>query len=334
VYRIAVLRPNHPLGNTLLLTPLICELEAMFPGAEIEIVSAGRAARAVFAEFGQVSAVHAFPARSYRHPGEVLRLLMALKRRSFDLAIDPDVRSRAARFLLGPIQSRDRVGFRWGEPRRDRILTHSTDASAAPSHCAQAPVYLMRSAYGLRPHHESASPLVMPTLTLHRTDAERRGAAEYLAAVLNDSDVAARPCLGIYADATGAKCYPVAWWRRIIAALSQQEPGTQVVEFVPHDGSPRLAGEIPVLFTTDLRRLGATLAATSLVVSADCGIMHLASAAGARVLGLFKTTEPARYAPYGAESEGIMASDANPDAVVTRIRAMLAAPSCRSSRKA
>ena len=63
VCRIAVLRSNHRPGNTLLLTPLICELEAMFPGAEIEIVSAGRAAQAVFAEFEQVSAVHAFPAR-------------------------------------------------------------------------------------------------------------------------------------------------------------------------------------------------------------------------------------------------------------------------------
>ena len=31
--RIVVLRPNHRLGNTVLLTPLICELEARFPGA-------------------------------------------------------------------------------------------------------------------------------------------------------------------------------------------------------------------------------------------------------------------------------------------------------------
>ena len=328
--RIAVLRPNHRLGNTVLLTPLICELEAKFPGAEIELVTAGQAAHAVFAEFRQVSAVHEFPARSFRRPGAVLALLRALRRRSFDLAVDPEVRSRAGRFLLGQVQSRDRLGFRWGVPRQDRILTHAVDRSVVSSHFAQSPVDLLRSAYTQRSDHEAAAPLAMPTLTLHLTDAERRGGAQRLAAILGAAHSASRPCIGIYAHATGAKCYPAAWWRQIIAALREQEPGVQFIEFVPHDGIARFAGEIPVLFSTELRRLGAALAATSLLVSADCGVMHLASAGGARVLGLFKTTDPVRYAPYGGESAGFRATDANPDAVVTRIRAMLAVTASNS----
>jgi ADP-heptose:LPS heptosyltransferase len=326
VRRIVVLRPNHRLGNTILLTPLICELETRFPEAEIELVTAGRAAHAVFAEFRQMSAVHAFPAQSYRHPGAVVRLLMSLRKRSFDLAVDPEVRSRAGRFLLGLIPARNRLGFRWSVPRHDRMLTHAVDAPAAPSHFAQAPVYLLRSAFAHRPQDESAAPMAMPTLTLRLAEAERRAGAEYLATILDAAQLAARPLVGIYAHATGAKCYPAAWWSRIIAALRAAEPGAQFVEFAPHDGMPRLAGEMPALFSTDLRQLGAALATTSLLVSADCGVMHLASAAGVRVLGLFKTTDPLRYAPYGAGSEGIMAADADPDAVVTRIRSMLAVP--------
>ncbi len=202
------------------------------------------------------------------------------------------------------------------------MLTHSAEVSAAPSHFAHVPVYLMRSAYTLRPTGKPASSLVMPTLTLRLTDAERQCGADHLGAVLDSSHAGRQPSIGIYASATGTKCYPVGWWQGIIRTLRQLEPGTPIVEFVPHDGVARLAGEIPALFATDLRRLGAALAGTSLVVSADCGIMHLASAAGARVLGLFKATEPARYGPYGAESEGILASDAHPDAVVRRIRAL------------
>jgi ADP-heptose:LPS heptosyltransferase len=323
VRRIVVLRPNHRLGNTVLLTPLICELETVFPDAEIELVTAGHAAHAVFAEFRQMGAVHAFPARSYRRPGAVLRLLMSLRKRSFDLAVDPDVRSRAGRFLLGQIPARDRLGFRWGVPRHDRILTHAIDTPAAPAHFAQAPVYLLRSAHSHRPGGEAAAAIAMPTLTLRLSDAERRAGAEYLATILDGAQLAARPLVGIYAHATGAKCYPAAWWSRIIAALRVTEPGAQFVEFAPHDGLPRLAGEVLAIFSTDLRQLGAALAMTSLLVSADCGVMHLASAAGARVLGLFKTTDPVRYAPYGAGSEGIMAADADLDAVVTRIRTML-----------
>lgn len=322
ICRIAVLRPNHRLGNIILLTPLISELERMFPGAEIELVTAGQAARAVFSQFRQVSAVHAFPARSYRRPHEVIRRLMALKRRRFDLAIDPDVRSRAGRFLLNQIHARHRIGFRWDVPGRDRMLTHSAVVAAAPSHFALAPVYLLRTAYALRARAPAAASPLMPMLTLHLTDAERHCGAGRLAAVLNSSHAGTQRSIGIYASATGSKCYPVGWWRQVIGALRLEVPGAPIVEFVPHDGVARLAGEIPTLFATDLRRLGGALAATFLVVSADCGIMHLASAAGARVLGLFKVTEPARYAPYGPESEGLLASDSNPDAVVAHIRAL------------
>jgi len=147
VRRIAVLRPNHRLGNTLLLTPLVRELEARFPDAEIELVAAGVAAGAVFRQFTQVTAVHAFPAASYRHPSQVLSLLLTLKRRSFDMAIDPIPQSRSGRFLLGMIRARERVGYRWGVPGRDRMLTHAVDPATAPSHCAESPVHLLHAAY-------------------------------------------------------------------------------------------------------------------------------------------------------------------------------------------
>jgi ADP-heptose:LPS heptosyltransferase len=323
VRRIVVVRPNHRLGNVVLLTPLICELEEMFPDAEIELLTAGRAAREVFARFRQVSAVHAGPAQSFRHPVEMIRVLMMLRKRTFDLAVDPDPRSRGGRFLLTQVRARHRVGFRWGVSHRDRILTHSAEASAAPLHHAQAPVYLLRAAYGFRKEQESAAPLAAPLLTLRLTDAERREGAEQLAAALGGMHVAAGRCIGIYAHATGAKSYSAEWWRRVIVAVRRHAPDVQLVEFVPHDGRPRLGGDPAALFDTDLRRLGATLAATSLVVSGDCGIMHLASASGARVLGLFKTTEPSRYAPYGASNEGIRVSDEDPESVVDRVGAAL-----------
>jgi hypothetical protein len=41
------------------------------------------------------------------------------------------------------------------------------------------------------------------------------------------------------------------------------------------------------------------------------------------VLGLFKTTEPARYAPQRSQSEWLLARDAHAEAVAARIRAVL-----------
>jgi ADP-heptose:LPS heptosyltransferase len=320
VRRIAVVRPNHRLGNTLLLTPLVRELEACFPKAEIELVAAGIAAREVFRQFSQVTAVHSFPAASYRNPGQVLRLLHTLSRKRYDIAIDPILQSRSGRFLLGLMRARDRVGYRWGVAGRDRMLTHCVDPAGAPAHCGLSPVHLLRSAYFPRGYRD-ASPMSMPMPDLRLTESERRDGERQLMAVLGAA-AEGRTRVGIFAHATGEKCYPAEWWRRIVAYFRKQ-PSVQLVEFVPIDGRPRLDGDIPALHTCDLRLLGAALAATSLVVIADGGVMHLADAAGARVLGLFKTTEPARYAPQRSQSEWLLARDANADAVAARIGAVL-----------
>lgn len=322
VRRIVVLRPNHRLGNTLLLTPLIQELEARFPGAEIELVGGGRAGRAIFEQFPQVTTLHTFPARSYAQPGTVLKLLAALRQRTYDLAIDPVPRSRSGRFLLSLVRARMRIGYRWDVRIRDCMLTHAVDPALAPVHCAQSPLYLLRSA--LPPGAQHTDPGFTPwRLELRLTDAERRAGALTLAAALGDSAPPAEAPIGIYAHASGEKCLPSLWWRRVVTILRTHVPTMPIVEFLPEDGRRRLAADIPSLYTRDLRLLGASLAATAVVVVADCGVMHLADAAGARVFGLFKTTEPARYGPCGPVSEALWVRNASADLMATQIRCAL-----------
>ncbi|HEY6451302.1 MAG TPA: glycosyltransferase family 9 protein [Steroidobacteraceae bacterium] len=324
VRRIAVLRPNHRLGNLLLLTPLIQELEARFPGAEIEVVGGGLAGPAVFAQFPLVTALHAFPARSYQRPGRVLRLLHALRQPSYDLAIDPMPRSRSGRFLLALVRARTRIGFRWGVGIRDFVLTHAVDPAGAPAHFAQAPLYLLRTALlADAAQAQAAQTSPIRPLALRLTQDERRSGAQRLAAALGRPAPPVPPCVGIFAHASGDKCFPADWWGQIVASLRRQAPSVPVVEFIPADGRRRLADDLPALQTPDLRLLGAALASTSVLVSGDCGIMHLADAAGARVMGLFKATEPARYAPSGPVSEGLWARDAKVESMAARIMASL-----------
>ena len=86
------------------------------------------------------------PAKSYRRPGQVLRLLWHLRGQSYDLAIDPTTRSRAGRFLLRWVHAHRRIGYAWGTPGKDRILTDAVNPAMAPAHHAEIPVYLLRSA--------------------------------------------------------------------------------------------------------------------------------------------------------------------------------------------
>jgi len=52
-------------------------------------------------------------------------------------------------------------------------------------------------------------------------------------------------------------------------------------------------------------------------------VLHMAEAAGARILALFKMTDPAQYGPTRLGSESMWAADASPEAVAARICALL-----------
>ena len=318
VRRIVVLRPNHRIGNTLLLTPLMQELEARFPGAEIELVTAGGVARAVFARYPQLTALHAFPGKSYQHPGKMLRVLWQMRSPWYDLAIDPTTRSRAGRFLLRLVRARRRLGYAWGVPGKDRILTDAVNPAQAPAHHAEIPVYLLQSAFRAPGAPGAEAGATRPPMDIRLSEAERRAGARELAAVLGEAQPEQRT-LGIFAHATGAKCLPPEWWRQLVDCLRARAPSIRLVEFLPEDARTRLAGVVPGTYTPDLRMLGAKLAATSLVVIADGGVMHLADAAGATVLALFQTTAPSQYGPRGAGSESLLATDVPAELVADRI---------------
>jgi ADP-heptose:LPS heptosyltransferase len=167
-----------------------------------------------------------------------------------------------------------------------------------------------------------------PPLELRLTPAERQAGeqrlSQALAQSMAESPSAGAPRVGLFANASGNKGYPQAWWRELIPLLRRDLPGIQLLEFIPDDGRARLAEDLPGLFTPELRLLAATLAATSLLVIADGGVMHLAEAAGARVLALFRDTAPARYGPYRPRSAAIWAPQITPAEAAEQIRAMLA----------
>jgi len=321
VRRIAVLRPNHRIGNTLLLTPLVQELEARFPAARVELVTAGGAAAPVFAHYPRV-APQAFPGKSYRHPLAVLRLLLRLRQADYDLAIDPTARSRAGRFLLRFVRARRRIGYAWGEAGPDRVLTDAIDPRGAPLHHAEVPLYLLRAALDARAAASAGEPWL--PLDLRLDERERAEGARQLATALGSAEPGGRPVVGLYAFATGAKCLPPEWWRTLARTLQAQAPWLQLIEFLAEDGQSRIGEGVRGTYTPGLRMLGAKLAATSLVVIGDGGILHLADAAGARVLGLFRTTAPAQYAPRRAGSQALQGIDEEPGSVAARIVALLA----------
>ena len=323
IHRILVVKVSHTLGNTLLVTPLLRELETAYPGAEVDVVTRSPVGAAVFAGYPGVGTVYVLPRHGFREPLRLLRAIRAMRRARYDLAIDVDVRSQTGRALVNLVRPRHSLGF-VGPAKRARVR-HEVEVPASPRGVGALPVYLLRRA------RRDADYGRYPGPRMRLSEAEREAGRRRLAAVLAHSpqahavatDAAPLPVIGVFANATGAKCLPLDWWTRFLHVLEPACADYAIVELLPAFGRSMLGDRYPTVFASDIRTLAAVQHALALHLSADCGVMHLADAAGAPTLGLFDGTDASEWAPSGENSGHIPIAGRPPEAVATDVVARL-----------
>lgn len=309
--RILICRPNHRLGNLLLLTPLVIELQRTFPNARIDIVLAGEHGAELFRTFRQVGHIYSLSRRMVRHPIAIVRTALQIRRAHYDLALDPCEASQSGRLLATIAGARHVIGI----PRGQSIagLEESGWMGRVPAHMAQWPVHLLRRTLARQLPEPDDD---FPALDIQLSAAEReraRTTLEQMLQVAGESRV--RHVIGVFAEATGAKGYGRDWWQRFIRVVAERYPDVAIVEIVPADGRPRLAADLPSFGSPSPREVAAVISNMQCFVSGDCGVMHLASAAGVPTIGLFSVTDALKYAPYGHGSRALDTNGKSPEEV-------------------
>ncbi len=316
---ILICRPNTRLGNTLLMTPLLEEIEARLPSARVEILTACPAAHEVFREFPSVRRVHQLPFRGVRHPVRHLLTLLRVRRIRYDILLDPCPRSWTARFLTRHLAAGLKLGF--SSSQKGSGVDISVPFDGAPPHMGDYPVYLVRR--GLFGLDEAAAGMPAPKLDIRLTAAERLAGSEDIKRALGAAAGSSGPVVAVAAHATGAKRFAIDWWRRMIASLQELVPAARVLEIRPPNGMAALP-ELPAYYSRRVRQVAAAVAAADCFVCADSGLMHLSAATDATTVGLFKVTEPRLYVPRRGASCALTASDAAPAQVAERVAQLLA----------
>jgi heptosyltransferase III len=313
---ILICRPNTRLGNTLLMTPLLEEIEATLPSARVEILTACPSAHEVFQEFPSVRRVHQLPFRGFHHPLRHLSTLARVRRTRYDILIDPSPRSWTARFLTRHMAARLKLGF--SRSGKADGVDVSVPFTGAPVHMGDYPVYLLRRGiFGL---DDAAARAATPKLSIRLTDAERLAGRKQIERVLGAAG--SGPVVAVAAHATGAKQFNVEWWRRMIASLHAHSPAARVIEIRPPNGVAALP-ELPAYYSGRVRHVAAVLEAADCFVCADSGLMHLGAATDATTVGLFKVTEPRLYVPRRGASCAVTASDGAPERVAAQVAQLL-----------
>lgn len=291
IRRVLVCRPNHRLGNLLLITPLLQEISATLPNAKVDLFVKGNAAPQLFKNYHNVDRLIALPKKPMKDILKYLAGWIAIKRIRYDIAINVVNDSSSGRLSVQFSNARYKfLGDLDDDARR---------AVADGQHIAKAPVYSFRNNISKLGFKTLSLPV--PPLDLRLTAVEIDNGKKVLEAlVINE-----RPTIGIYTYATGAKCYDIAWWNEFYGRLTARYPQYNVIEILPVEDVSQIGKKAPAFYSRDLRELGSLIANLHVFIGADSGMMHLASAAGAPVVGLFKADNMSNYAPYNDDSIGL-----------------------------
>ncbi|WP_458070472.1 glycosyltransferase family 9 protein [Rhodanobacter sp. BL-MT-08] len=194
-------------------------------------------------------------------------------------------------------------------------MTHLVPAAMAPHHMAKRSVMLARW-YASRQIDDAED---FPVLDLRLTDAERRHGEQLIRDLVAASE---QPCtrgvIGLFAEATGQKRYGHDWWNDFVAAVRLASPECSLVEIIPVHGRSMLDSKWPGYYSTSIRRMASAMAGVDMMISADCGVMHLAVASGTPTIGMFSVTDAKIYGPYGSHNAHLVTQGMSPQQAAKR----------------
>ncbi|TXE11561.1 glycosyltransferase family 9 protein [Seonamhaeicola algicola] len=309
IKKILISRPNHKLGNQLLLTPLIQELNNTFPNSKIDLFVKGSIARVVYKNYKQINTIIELPRKPFNQLIKYGFTWLKLKKTKYDLVINVDKNSSSGKLSTKFARSTYKL---FGDVDA-QIINNFDDYE----HLSKYPIYNLRlylQLLGLPKNNTD-----VPVLDIKLTNSEIEKGKE----ILNNITKNNKPTICIYTNATGNKCYDEIWWNTLYKRLLNEFPNHNIIEMLPVENISRINFKAPHFYSKDIREMGGVLNNTAAFIAADNGVMHLASASLTPTVGFFKTTNEAIYAPYGNGSFAINTNNTNIDNWIASIKNLL-----------
>lgn len=287
--KVLISRPNHRLGNQLLLSPLIQEVKSQFPNSTVHLVVNGGLSPILFAGFPFVDQIIGLPKKPLKNIFTYIGRCVELLYNKYDLAVAGCENSNSSKIFVKLSRSKFKIYDSGGRTEN------------RPEHIAQQPIYNLRTYVT----NSDGEPLITyPKLSVGLTPEEIEKGRMVLERLFENE----KKTIAIFTFATGAKCHSKEWWRQFYEELKKALPHYNIMEILPMENVSQIDFESVHYYSRDLREIPAVIENTALFIGADCGMMHLAAATNTTTLGLFNRGKSDVYGPYG-DKNGVILTD-------------------------
>jgi len=297
IKRVLIIRPNHRLGNQLLITPLVQEVINTFPGCEIDLFVKGGVAYPIFENYKEVSKIIQLPRKPFNNLFKYAKSWISIKAKSYDLVINGDKNSSSGRLLTNLAKAKIKI---FGNVNEAIVKAHSDH-----EHISKYPIYNLR--HNLDRLGFSVNSNELPVLDIKLTDSEIANGKVILDDIIKND----KKTICIYTNATGDKCYSETWWETFYERLKTEYPDFNIIEMLPIENISKINFKSPNFYSKDIREMAGIIKNTSIFIAADNGVMHLASASLTPCVGFFSVTNENKYAPYGNGSVALNTNHTN-----------------------
>lgn len=309
IKKVLIIRPNHRLGNQLLLTPLVQEVIHMFPNCEIDLFVKGGVAHPVFENYKEINTIIKLPRKPFDNVYKYAKSWISVKRKTYDLVINADRNSSSGKLLTQLAKAKIKVFGEVDETIKEQYEDHE--------HISKYPIYNLRHYFSKLGFENDTSR--MRLLDIKLSEEEISKGKDILKDIVKNN----KNTICIYTNATGNKCYSETWWETVYSRLLKEYPDYNIIEMLPIENISKINFKAPNFYSQDIREMGAIINNTNIFISADNGVMHLASASLIPIVGFFSRTKKNTYGPYGNGSVALDTNETNIEDWFTEINRIL-----------
>ena len=309
IRRILISRPNHRLGNLLLMTPLLQEIRETLPQAKVDLFVKGNLAPLVFKNYDNIDNIIELPKKPFSNFPQYVQGWLTLKKTRYDIVVNVINGSSSGKLSADFTNAKYRFYGDIDEAFSSKYKDHE--------HLAKSPVYSFRnylSKAGFIESEAKVAPLDLKLSAPEIADGKK---------LLTDLVKNDKKTICLFTNATGDKIYSAEWWEVFYEKLKIEFPNYNIIETLPVENTSQIAFKAPTYANKNIRTIASFIANTDVFIAADSGMMHLGASTPTPTIGLFKVTDTKSYEPYSSKSVGINTNVIDIDGCIAIVKNLL-----------